>query len=600
MSVTHVVARKPGSELGTSGSSIVKSWLAARVPRPTRVGTGCVREASQEMISNNADLIVAILKAAGIRRGFGIPSGNVLPLMEAMRTGGIDFVLTAHEGSAGFAADVTARMTGIPGLCLATLGPGATNLATGVGCAYLDRSPLIAITCTLNEAQLGRRIQMWIDHQALFKPITKASFVLRAGTIAETVVEALRIATSEPPGPVHLDLPEDVALAAAQEDFDPTQIHRHIESRAAPGGPRPDANALARACVLLRDARRPIAVIGASAMRMRRIDTLRELIERHALPFATTTMAKGLIDETHPLCLGCIERAMRQMQRRFIHEHTDLVVGIGYDTIEVEYEAWVGRCPVLHIDSEAADAAASVRIEHALIGDLDDSVAELAALRASPGGRTSSESGHLRISEAEAHRVAFQRALRPPSAAFSPHQAIDSVRKVLPRDGVLAFDVGAHTHQIASQWLTHAPRTFLITNGWSSMGFGMPAAIAAKLARPDLPVVCIIGDGCFQMTCGELAVAKRERLSIPFVVLDDDWLSLIKVKQERRSLPHYGTRLLDAREAAVPAHYFGVPVIATRDAAALESALARALLAPGPTVIEAAVDPSHYSETVYD
>ena len=167
---------------------------------------------------NNADLIVALLRAAGIRRGFGVPSGNVLPLMEAMRAGGIDFVLTAHEGSAGFAADVTARMTGDPGLCIATLGPGATNLATGVGCAYLDRSPLIAITCTLNEPQLGRRIQMWIDHQTLFRPITKASFVVRRGTVAATVREALRIALAEPQGPVHLDLPEDVALAEADAD----------------------------------------------------------------------------------------------------------------------------------------------------------------------------------------------------------------------------------------------------------------------------------------------------------------------------------------------------------------------------------------------
>src|SRR5229473_2258593 len=153
---------------------------------------------------NNAELIVATLKAAGIDRGFGIPSGNVLPLMEAMRKGGIAFVLTAHEGSAGFAADVTGRMTGVPGLCIATLGPGATNLATGVGNAWLDRSPMIAITCNLNTDQLGRRIQMWIDHHALFKPITKATLPLRAGRIAPTLAEALDIALSEPAGPVHL------------------------------------------------------------------------------------------------------------------------------------------------------------------------------------------------------------------------------------------------------------------------------------------------------------------------------------------------------------------------------------------------------------
>src|ERR1700704_3398079 len=170
---------------------------------------------------NNADLIVATLKAAGIDRGFGIPSGNVLPLMEAMRTGGIEFVLTAHEGSAGFAADVTGRMTGKPGLCIAPLGPGATNLATGIGNAWLDRSPLIAITCNLNTDQLGRRLQMWIDHHALFKPITKATLRLESGKIAETVNEAIRIAMSEPKGPVHLDLPEDVALAPARETAAP-------------------------------------------------------------------------------------------------------------------------------------------------------------------------------------------------------------------------------------------------------------------------------------------------------------------------------------------------------------------------------------------
>src|SRR5262249_47004525 len=166
---------------------------------------------------NNADLIVATLKANGITHGFGIPSGNVLPLMEAMRKGGVEFVLTAHEGSASFAADVMGRMTGAPGLCIATLGPGATNLATGVGCAFLDRSPLLALTCNLNRDQLRRRIQMWIDHHALFAPITKATLRLEPGGIAATVSKAIALALSEPMGPVHLDLPEDVALAPTNE-----------------------------------------------------------------------------------------------------------------------------------------------------------------------------------------------------------------------------------------------------------------------------------------------------------------------------------------------------------------------------------------------
>ena len=580
---------------------------------------------------NNAKLIVTILKQAGVERGFGVPSGNVLPLMEAMRVGGIDFVLTAHEGSAGFAADVTSRMARTPGLCIATLGPGATNLATGIGCAYLDRSPLIAITCNLHQAQLGRRIQMWIDHQTLFKPITKASLVLRPGNIAATVVEALRLAMAEPQGPVHLDLPEDVALAEATESasapfvlrlskdeqpavhpFDRgTQcLAQDTASTAATaaqherfGRPQPDS--LDKAAALLRRAQRPIAVIGASAMRMQRPELLLEFVERHRIPFASTTMAKGLIDESHPLSLGCIERACRQLQRRFIQDRADLIIGLGYDTIEVEYEAWTANVPVLHVDIEKADVDSSVTLAHELIGDLDASVSALAALEGIETAwdeerRVGEQSVTHRLSAVEQHRDAFHRALRPATEHFAPHQAIDVVRRALPREGVLAFDVGAHTHQIASQWTAHAPRTFLITNGWSSMGFGLPAAIAAKLARPDLPVVCIVGDGCFQMTCGELAVARREKLAIPFVVLDDRWLSLIKVKQERRSLEHYGTELFEDDYEAPPAHYFGVPAVGVRTPDELERELAKALQAPGPTVIEALVDPAHYSDTVYD
>ena len=277
---------------------------------------------------NNADLIVATLGAAGIRHGFGIPSGNVLPLMEAMRAGGIAFVLTAHEGSAAFCADVAGRLSGRPGLCIATLGPGATNLATGVGGAWLDRSPMLAVTCNLETGRLGRRMQMAIDHHALFAPITKASLALRSGEIVPALESAIRIALSEPPGPVHLDLPEDVALAPARESAPAS-----VPGRTA--APAPDAGAVARAAALIGAAARPLAVIGASALRMRDPGLLRRFVEHHCLPFASTTMAKGLIDEDHPLSVGCIERARRQLQRRFL-QRADLVVGLGYDTVEVE------------------------------------------------------------------------------------------------------------------------------------------------------------------------------------------------------------------------------------------------------------------------
>jgi acetolactate synthase-1/2/3 large subunit len=307
-------------------------------------------------------------------------------------------------------------------------------------------------------------------------------------------------------------------------------------------------------------------------------------------------MAKGMIDEDHPLSLGCIERACRQVQRKLLRS-ADLIVGLGYDTIEVEYEAWIDDRPLLQIDIEPADVAPTVKLVHQVTGDLASSLARLLAQSAAANVWDKEK-----LAE---HRHQFQASLRPadkssPAQSFTAHAAIDAVRRALPREGLLSFDVGAHTHQIASQWPAHAPKTFHITNGWSSMGFGLPGAIAAKLARPDLPVVCVLGDGCFQMTCGEVATAKRLGITLPVVVLDDRWLALIKVKQIRRQFPLYGTELQAEDYRAPPAHYFGVPAMAANSADALEDAVTAALTAKGPTVIEAVVDSDHYVETVYD
>lgn len=533
---------------------------------------------------NNSDLMVKILKDAGVRHGFGIPSGNVLPFIEAMRKGGLEFVLTAHEGSAGFAADVSGRVSGAPGLCIATLGPGATNLATGVGSAYLDRSPMIAITCNLNTPLLGRRIQMWIDHHALFKPIVKATFAATHDNVREVMEDAIRIAMTEPMGPVHIDLPEDVSLAEAKGEPTGPIGRTPIAARAS------DAD-LDAAIARIAAAKRPVAIVGTNAMRMEDPSLLKAFVEKHKMPFGTTTMTKGLIDDDHPQAIGCIERGVRQMQRRFIRD-ADLIVGLGYDTIEVEYEAWAGDVPVLSLDIEAPDVADSVKLDLAVVGDLDDMFTRLNTRDAA--------TNTWEASEYQDHAKAYQKALRPASEAFTPHAAIDAVRAVTPKNGILSFDVGAHTHQIASQWAAHAPKEFLITNGWSSMGFGLPGAIAAKLAFPDRPVVCMLGDGCFQMTCGELATARRAGLNIPVVVLDDRWLSLIQIKQHKRQYEQYGSNVEPEPYREPPSHYFNVPAIGVRDPDALKGALEKAFKADGPTVIEAVVDAAHYFETVFD
>jgi acetolactate synthase-1/2/3 large subunit len=302
-------------------------------------------------------------------------------------------------------------------------------------------------------------------------------------------------------------------------------------------------------------------------------------------------MAKGMIDEDHPSSIGCIERARRQLQRQFLRS-ADLIVGLGYDGAEVEYEQWIGSVPLVSVDVERVDADSSVVVAHEAVGDLDESLERLVR---QPAGQNDWPP-HAAVR----HRERFQAALRPASSRFVPHQAIDIARRVLPREGILTYDVGAHTHQIASQWTAHAPGQCLVTNNWSSMGFGIPAAIAAKLARPDLPVLCIVGDGCFQMTCGEVAVAQRLGLTLPIVVLDDGWLSLIEVKQIKKGLHVHGTRLGQGESRPTPSHYFGAPCIGVRTPTELEHALERAFVTHGPTVIEARIDGSEYMETVYD
>ena len=464
---------------------------------------------------NNDDLIVAFMKQAGVSHGFGIPSGNVLPLIAAMRLGGMEFVLTAHEGSASFAADVMGRITGTPGFCIATLGPGATNLATGVGSAYLDRSPMIAVTCNLNTPQLGRRIQMWIDHHALFAPITKASYAVKHDNVAEIMKEAITLALTEQMGTVHIDLPEDVVLAPAKGTVNTSFSVTHVENTAS------DAD-IKKAIDLFEKAQKPVAILGSSAMRMKDHPLLLKFIEKNQIPFGSSTMAKGMIDENHPLCFGSIERGKRQIQRKFI-QSAYLVIGLGFDTIEVEYEAWIGNTPLLSIDIETPDIDESVKLVGEVTGDLSNSLSRLLSYPAAENNWT--------LSELVTHNKNYSEALRPSTKAFTPFKAIDIVRKVLPKDGIITYDVGAHTHQIASQWIAPEPKVCHVTNGWSSMGIGLPAAIAAKIAKPDHPVVCLIGDGCFQMTAGELATARRQNLSIPVVVLNDRWLSLIQIKQ---------------------------------------------------------------------
>jgi acetolactate synthase-1/2/3 large subunit len=530
---------------------------------------------------NNSDVIVRALEQAGVRWVFGVPSGPVLPLIEALRHSSIDFILTASETSAGFMATAVGYLTGIPGVCTSTVGPGATNLTTGVGCAWLDRAPVIAITCNVASAWLDRRIQMRIDHHALFKQLTKATISFRDLPAAEAVRRAVAIAGEDPPGPVHLDLPEDIAQAP------PTDF-------AASGHESPRRADLSAQIVkvistALANSRRPLVLTGLTFTRSNAGRELLRFIERHQLPFVTTMHAKGFLPESHPNWAGVIGRARRSDIKAFT-DRADLIVAVGYDPIEINYEDWTGKTPIVHISTEAAEAGTGLNFVWNEACDVDAAIEAIGAI-APAANDWSTE-------EWRRHCAALERALRPSSTEFAAHHVLDALRGWLPADGILAYDVGAHTHQIATQWRTDLPRTLLATNGWSSMGYGMPAAYAAKLVFPERSIVAVVGDGGFQMTAGELALARRRNLAVPVIVLNDGWLGLMKVKQERRNYPLSGVRLGDPPGS--PPHYFGVPCRAANNSEQFRDALEWATSLRGPSVIEAFIDAEAYSSTVFD
>ena len=523
-----------------------------------------------------------MLERAGVRWVFGVPSGPVLPLIEALRQSDtVDFVLTASETSAGFMAEAVGRLTGIPGVCVSTVGPGATNLATGVGGAFLDRSPMIAITCNYVRSQYGRRTQMYIDHQALFAPLTKASYLVEEGHVAETLARALGEAMTEPPGPIHLDFPEDVGVMEASE----SPLDAIVP---APAPPTP-AGLSERIGFALRAAERPLVVTGLTITRAKAPEALLKFIEKQQIPFVSTLHAKGFLPDTHPAGLGVMGRARRTDVKRMI-DQADLIITVGFDPIEIDYEDWLGETPLVHLSTEPVEPGTHATIAYQATGDMDTMIAELGALPVV-------ENAWDRDSWAD-HRRTLHENLRPASANFATHQVLDVLRAELADDAVLTYDVGAHTHQIATQWQTDFPHTAVATNGWSSMGYGLPSAFAAKLARPDRQVVGVVGDGGFQMTVGELATARRLGICVPIIVLNDGWLGLMKVKQERLGNPESASVLGEPLDP--PAHYFGVPVRGVRDQAELADAIKWALSLEGPSVIETFVDVEPYSKTVFD
>ena len=498
----------------------------------------------------------------------------MVDLIEGFRQAGLEFVLTRHEASAAFMADAMASASGVPGVCVATLGPGATNLVTGIAQAYLDRSPMLAFTGQLPADRYEITTHQKLELRALFAPITKWQARLAPATAGAIVDRALRVALAPRRGPVYLETPSDV----------PRQ-------EAAPGGavppPQPpaaaiDEGAIDRAAALVRASARPVLIAGTDALDERAAGALRRLAEGWTIPVLVSPKGKGAFREDHPLFLGTLEGLGTGRLYDFV-DGRDLVVLVGLDPVELDRE-WTAPAPLVHLGPLPNDDryyASAVE----LVGPVGEA---LERLLAAVGATPARDAKAIR-----AFRDEFRSFVAPRRSGLTPQEVVAELRAALPEAAIVTCDVGSNKAVTAQCWPAFRPRTFFMSNGLSSMGYGLPAALGLKLLQRNTPVACVLGDGGFAMTMAELETAARMDLPVTVVVLADDALSQIKAAQERKGFPVTGTTFGGFDYAAI-ARGFGATGLEVRTAAECRAAFRDALGAKTVTLVAARIDPSAY------
>jgi acetolactate synthase-1/2/3 large subunit len=462
------------------------------------------------------------LRAAGVKHVFGHPGGEVVDLIEGFRQAGLEFVLAKHETAAAFMAEATATATGTPGVCLATLGPGATNLVTGVAHAYLDRASVIAFSGQLPAERYEIATHQRLDLKHLFAPITKWQATVSAADAAGVVERALRIAERVRRGPVYLEVPSDVPK---QETVD-VALPRFATELV----PAIDDDAIRTAAMRLRGSDRPLLLVGMDANTEAVAGPLQRLAEAWQVPVIVSPKAKGVFREDHPLFVGTIEGLGTAYLYDFI-ETCDLVLMVGFDPVEFDRD-WSARARIVHIGVVPNDDR-YYGSEVEVIGPIDAALERLcAASEATP---------KVAPEEIGAFRDAFLSRIGGSAQGLTAQLLLRELRAALPEDALMTCDVGSNKAVSTQCWPAYRPRTFFVSNGLSSMGYGLPAALALKLADRARPVACVLGDGGFAMAMAELETGTRLGLEVTVIVLADDALSQIRAAQERKGYSVTGT-----------------------------------------------------------
>ncbi len=469
---------------------------------------------------NTADFMVQCLEEEGVEYIFGIPGEENLAVMNAIEESDIRFITVRHEQGAAFMADVYGRLTGKAGVCLATLGPGATNLITGVADADSDGAPLVAITGQVGTERMHITSHQFLDLTKLFEPITKRTkMVVRPDTMGEIVRLAFKYAESEKPGAAHIDLPVNIGKMPVADTEKP--LKKKIAPRELA-----ELEFIQDAAGLIFQAKSPVILAGSGAVRARAAKELTKFAQKLKIPVINTMMAKGIIPFDNPYSMWTIGIPQADYQNK-IMEKADLVIAVGYDIVEYAPAKWNGdgKHSIIHIDARPAHINKLYQPEVEVVGDISDSLAQIARRTA----RNAEPQEALEIKKAMVEE--YRQYQEDPSFPMKPQRILSDIRKVMGRDDILISDVGAHKMWIARDYQCYEPNTCIISNGFATMGISVPGAMAAKLVNPDKKVLAVSGDGGFMMNCQELETARRE--GIPFVTLifNDSSYGLIKWKQ---------------------------------------------------------------------
>jgi acetolactate synthase-1/2/3 large subunit len=528
-----------------------------------------------------SDLVVRCLETEGVKFVFGVPGEENEDFLFSLENSSIQFIPTRIEGGASFMADIYGRLTGQAGVCLATLGPGATNLITGIADANLDKAPLVAITGQASSDRIHKESHQNIDVINMFRPVTKwNASIHNPHAVTEVVRKAFKLAEMEKPGATHFELPEDVA----KMDCDHQPIPPRRLRRAAP-----DYKAVSQALELLGRAKRPLVLAGNGAIRKLASRHLRELVGLTDLPVVSTFMGKGAVDDRDDHSLFAVGLQARDYVMGAIAA-ADLIVTVGYDVAEYSPDYWnfkKGK-KIIHIDFLAAEIYEYYQPDVEIVADVSGSLWALNQAASEQGLRFDKKwfqpFRQKILSDINSYRISDGDELTVPGT-------LHVIREVMQPGGIVISDVGSHKMWIGRNYPAYEPNSVIISNGLASMGIALPGGIAARLAEPDKQVVTLMGDGGFLMNSQEIETAKRIGAGFTIVVFNDNDYGLISWKQHSHQGRTFGTRLTNP-DFAMYAGSFGIPAYSPRTPAELRRDLTAAITSRQLCLVEIPIQPA--------